>query len=414
MIARLERAYLRLVRRPDLDPRLRTSLTFVAALVRETLAARLESRAAMLAYWTLVAMVPVLVVLAAAMTPVGGTSAVRDLLYNSFLAGPVRSVGDQLDTWLTQVDFGSLGAAGLVALVFTASRIYMSVEDAYNALWKVSVSRSWLMRVGTFYALLTLTPLLVAYGFHLSGELRVAVNLSFGARLLPVLLTACGFAVAIKALPNASVRVVPAVVGGLGSAVLFEVAKLAFGTYTDRLGAMEAAAAVYGGLALFPIFLLWLYVLWIIVLFGVLLAYVTQHLPDFLAAEARRHEGLALHRRQAEPFFALKCTLVVARRFVEGAGATDEPTLTRALATEPGMVRDAVDVLVKAGVLAEAEAGLLPALPPQTLRAREVLERYRALVRPVGADEGGIDAAVEAMLGPEADRTLAELAACGG
>ena len=55
-----------------------------------------------------------------------------------------------------------------------------------------------------------------------------------------------------------------------------------------------------------------------------------------------------------------------------------------------------------------------PILPPQDLRAREVLERYRGLVRPVGADEGGLDAAVEALLGPEADRTLAELAACGG
>jgi YihY family inner membrane protein len=410
MMDRVERAYVRFVRRPGLHPRLRFAVTFVGALVREALSARIADRAATLVYWTLVAIVPLLAVLAAAMAPVGGTGAVRDLLYSSLLAGPVRAVGDQLDAWLSQVDFASLGAAGVVALVLTASRIYMSVEEAYNALWRVSVERSWFRRLLTFYALLTLSPLLVAYGFHLSSQLRSAVHLGVAARALPVLLTGVAFTAAVKALPSTEVRFGPAAIGGFVSALVFEVAKSAFSLYTDWFGAVEAAAAVYGGLALFPVFLLWVYVLWFIVLFGVELAYVAQHLGDFMHAEQRIHEGAAQHPRQPEPFFALKCLLVVVRRFLDGAGPTSAGQVMRVLETEPAHVRGAVAALVKAGLIVPSDQGFLPAAPPDSVTARAALVRYRALVRPIGADEGAIDAAVEALLSDRADRSLAELA----
>jgi membrane protein len=340
---------------------------------------------------------------------VGGTGAIRDLVYNSLLAGPVRSVGDQLDAWLAQVDFARLGAAGVVALVFTASRIYMSVEEAFNALWKVPVSRSFVVRLVTFYALLTLSPLLVAYGFHLSSQLRGALELGIAARALPVLLTGLAFMAAIKLLPNTTVRPFPALVGGFTSALVFEAAKSAFAMYTDRLGAMEAAAAVYGGLALFPIFLLWLYVLWMIVLLGVELAYVTQHLPDFMRAERRVHEGHAGQSRMPEPFFALKCLLVVVEGFLSGRGASSEQLVMRVLETEPAQVRAALQSLVRAGLLVATSDGLLPSMPPDAITAREALSRYRSLVRPLGADSGPLASAVEDLLGPSADRTLEQM-----
>jgi YihY family inner membrane protein len=413
MMDRFERAYVRFVRRPGLHPRVRDAVTFTGALVREALSARIADRAATLVYWTLVAIVPLLAVLAAAMAPVGGTGAVRDLLYSGLLAGPVRAVGDQLDSWLAQVDFASLGAAGVVALVFTASRIYMSVEEAYNALWRVQVERSWLRRLLTFYALLTLSPLLVAYGFHLSAQLRSAVHLGVAARALPVLLTGVAFTAAVKALPSTEVRLGPAALGGFVSAFVFELAKSAFSFYTDWFGAVEAAAAVYGGLALFPVFLLWVYVLWFIVLLGVELAYVAQHIRDFMHAEQRIHEGAAQHPRHPEPFFALKCLLVVVRRFLDGAGPTSAGDVMRTLETEPAQVRAAVSALAKAGLLVAAERGFLPAAPPDTVTARAALDRYRALVRPIGADEGAIDSVVEALLSDRAEQSLAALAAGG-
>jgi membrane protein len=385
MIERVEAVYLSLVRRPATPAPLRTALTGVAILLREMLRDQLHVRAATLSYWSLVGLVPALVLVAAAMTPFGGQDAVRELLYRTLLAGPVRAVGTQLDTWLAAVDFASLGVAGLVGVAITASRIYFSVEEAYNRLWNVTERRSIAMRVVIFYAALTLVPVLIAYGFHLTGQLRTGVDISLLYRAAPALLTGFAFAGAIKALPDTDVRWVPALVGGGCSAVLFEIAKSGFGAYTDLLGTTDAASAVYGSLALFPIFLLWLYVLWWIVLFGVELAYVTQRFPDLQAAELRRHAHEGLAGRHADVFFALRCLSGVVEAYASGNGAVAERDVSRSLGADPVHVRFALETLESIGLLAECPTGYLPARPPEQVSVEEAVRLYRARTRPASA-----------------------------
>lgn len=408
MIRSLERWYLARVRDDATSPRLRAALTFVGAFVREAVNDQLLVRAATLAYWSLVGIVPVLVVIAAALQPFGGTESVRDLLYSSLLAGPVRAVGTQLDTWLAEVDFAKLGVAGLVGTLVTASRVYTAAEEAYNRLWRCDVRRGWITRMVMFYAILTVVPVLVAYGFHLSSSLRPVVGLGLLRRVLPALSTAVAFTLALRTLPDTRVRWVPAALGGGFSALLFEIAKAGFGAYTELLGAQDAAAAVYGSLALFPVFLLWLFVLWVTVLLGVELAYVVQNLPELVLAEQRLHEGG--RARQADAFFAIQCAVVVTRRWLEGGGASDALAVTRALGTEPAQVQTALLGLAAAGILVETEGGMVPAGPPEVWTARDVVTRYRALSRPAGAEDGAEGGLPDRLLGTDADLSLAALA----
>jgi len=185
-----------------------------------------------------------------------------------------------------------------------------------------------------------------------------------------------------------------------------------FNAYVELLGAVDTAAAVWGGLWLFPVFLFWLYVLWLIVLFGVELAYVIQRREDLLEAERRRLEGEAFSRRHPDALFALQCLLVVARRFASGGGPVDEPTVTHALASDPLHVRNALETLEDAGILAESPSGYLPARPLDQVSVREVIRQYRAHTRPAtgprapGADV--VDAIVGAP-GERLDETLAGL-----
>lgn len=415
MSDRLDQLYRHVVRRPTTPPLMRRALMTGALLAREVVRDHVHVRAATLAYWSLVAIVPALLLAAAVLQPLGPEAGapIRELLFNALLAGAVRNVGTTVDGWLSQVDVASLGIIGIIAVVFTASRIYFSVEEAYNALWNVRSKRSLIRRLALFYAVLTLGPLFIALGFALTGSIQEAVGIASLRLALPLLLTTTVFVGAIRALPDTDVRWGPALVGGVLSAMLFEIAKVGFNAYVNVLGAGDAASAIYGSLGLFPVFLLWLYLLWTIVLFGVEVAYVVQRRDVLFEAEARLLEGDGQERRHPDALFALQCLLVVARRYAAGDGPTTEPAVTLSLHSEPTHVRKALETLEDAGVLAESLTGYLPAQPLERVTLRDVIVRYRALTRPsVAEDAVGSALVAELLSGPATllDTTLLQMA----
>jgi YihY family inner membrane protein len=415
---RAEAWYQDYVLRQSTPPFVRKTLKFCALLWRELERDQVLARAATLSYWSLVAIVPVLVLAAVIIAPMGSDNAgpIRAFLYRALLAGAVEKVGATLDTWLAGVDFARLGLVGVAVVMFTASRIYFNVEEAYNRLWNVRLRRGFVTRMMIFYATITFFPILVAGGFSLTSHLRGMVDVSWFVHLGPTLLTTIAFVGAIKALPDTDVHWRPALIGGLGSAILFEGAKLAFNAYTTLLGGNSATAVIYGSLALFPIFLVWLNLLWLIVLFGVKLAYVVQRLDDLMQAEERRILGHQQGRHHADALFALQCLMVIVRNYVAGRGPTDEPGVTQALGSEPIHIINALETLEAANILAASPRGWLPAVPPDRITVRDVIQRYRGLTRPtiaegalgtplvdriVGAPGGPLDVTLASLVTPE-------------
>lgn len=416
MSEQIDALYQRLLTLPATPKPVRGALKLLAVVARELTRDQVHVRAATLAYWSLVAIVPALVLAAAVTQPLGAEAGrpIRELLFSALLAGAVADVGPTLDGWLAQVDVARLGVVGLIGVAFTASRIYFSVEEAYNLLWNVRLRRGLVMRLVIFYAGITLGPILLAFGFAITGRIQDAVGINALRLALPVLLTTTAFVGAIRTLPDADVRWGPAALGGLASAILFEVAKVGFNAYVNVLGAGDAAATIYGSLGLFPVFLLWLYVLWLIVLFGVELAYVAQRHDELIVAEEQRLLGEGHTRRHADALFAIQCLLVVAQRYAIGGGPTEERVVTRTLQSEPNFVRNALEALEDAGLLAESPAGFLPAVPLDQVRVRDVLRRYRTLTRPSIADDAMGNALIDDILaapGTLMDATIAQMVA---
>ena len=381
-------------------------------VVHESVRDQLVVRAAMLSYWTLVTLVPVLVLVFALLGLVGADTVgrVEDLLVEALpdSVGQRVQLRNALDQVLSGVSLGALGAVGIIFVLFTASRIFFSVEESYNALWNARPRRSWAIRMVLFYTTLTLAPLLIAAGFRLTGAyVGSAAWMGF---VLPVVLTAAAFVGAIRALPDTEVEWVPALVGGLTSAIAFEIAKAVFGLFLDLFSGDSVVAKLYGSVAFLPVFLTWLYTLWLIVLFGVELAYSVQRREDLIAAEEHRLGGENLARRQADAFFAVQCLFVVARRYAAGEGPTPEVQVTRDLESDPGFVRIALELLEDVGVLAEAPDGYLPAIPLARLTVREVVARYRDRIRPATAVGAPGSDLIDGFLASDPDRLDTPLA----
>ena len=82
------------------------------------------------------------------------------------------------------------------------------------------------------------------------------------------------FAFVYKIFPNKRVSWVASLVSGAVAAGAVDLAKWGYAIYTTKALFYNE---VYGGLAVFPLFLIWIYVNWNIFLGGALLTYMIQH-----------------------------------------------------------------------------------------------------------------------------------------
>lgn len=358
-------------------------LKFLSILIREVQREQLHVRAATLAFWSLVSIVPALMLVAVAMRPFGvEAELVRRIAFGALLAGAVSGVGETLDAFVADIDLTGFGLTGTIGVVMTGSQVWMRMEDAYNAIWKVRPRRGRAARLMLFYTTFTVGPILVALGFHITDTLASAVDFSWKSYSAPVLLTAFAFTLGIKLLPEAPVRWQPALVGGLSSALLFEIAKVGFTSYVQNLGMGRTAEMLYGSVALFPVFLLWLFALWFIVLLGVAIAWTLQRAPELMVMENRRLAGDLPGILHPDAFFGLHCLHLVIARFTAGQGALPAAETAHRLALPEATVRQALEVLVECGWLAESEAGFLPTRPAEAIPVGEVVRSFRARTVP--------------------------------
>jgi membrane protein len=102
--------------------------------------------------------------------------------------------------------------------------------------------------------------------------------------LVPYLLMVLAFSTLVWFVPNTKVNFKSALVGGLISAILFEVERRSFATYVQF---SLQTNTVYGALGMLPLFLLSLFFVSFFILIGAQVAYVMQNFRPLLRAKRR-------------------------------------------------------------------------------------------------------------------------------
>jgi uncharacterized BrkB/YihY/UPF0761 family membrane protein len=106
--------------------------------------------------------------------------------------------------------------------------------------------------------------------------------------------------VVFAAVPNLRVRVGPAALGAVVAALLWELSKTLLGAYIAS-SMKSGYAALYGAVAIVPLFMLWVYITWLIVLLGFQITSTLQQYQTVLR-EGFRHGmlvALGLSRDEA-------------------------------------------------------------------------------------------------------------------
>lgn len=245
---------------------------------------RCFEEAASLGYTSLLAMVPLFAVIFGiiAAFPVFShwSEQLKSFIFTNFIPASGEQIQDYLNNFLAST--GGLALPGTVFLIITALLLMLRIEQAFNRIWRVDLSRGVVNRIVMYWAVLTLGPLLIGTALAISvqnvfdplGLGSVAVGLGQKGGIF--FLYWAMFTLMFVLVPNRKVLFRHALAGALLSTILFELAKAGFVTYISHAN----YTVIYGALATIPIFLFWLYLVWTVILFGASLAASLTTFPD--------------------------------------------------------------------------------------------------------------------------------------
>lgn len=234
-----------------------------------------------LTFTTLLALVPLLTVALAVLAafPLFAefSAALKAFIWNNLMpqaAGKVVSVYVQQFT----EHAARLTAVGGGFLVVTALMLMLTIDRAFNAIWRVTRPRPLINRLLIYWAVLTVGPLLIGASLSLTSWV-ISISHSFTREtpelnvlllnLAPVALTALAFTLLFLIVPFRYVPIWHALAGAVVSAAAFEFMKRGFAFYVTHLASYKL---VYGTFASIPIFLLWIYLSWLVLLLGAVVA----------------------------------------------------------------------------------------------------------------------------------------------
>ena len=240
---------------------------------------RASSRGAAIAFYTVTSIAPIILLVIAIAGLVFGEAAARGAIISQFsgLLGP-RSAGI-----LQNAIAGASGKSGgiaasvisVVTLLLSASGVFVELEDAVNALWGANQGAGI---KGMAKARLISLGLVVGLGFLLIVSLIIQAGLRAFTSMFPfaaaiglavsfvvsLAITALMFAGILKFLPAKSVPWRSAWVGGLATALLFEIGQILLGIYLGSSSTFSSLGAAGALIAL----LFWVYYSAQIFLFG--------------------------------------------------------------------------------------------------------------------------------------------------
>lgn len=365
-----------------------TVARYAFVVARDLFEGQLSMRAMGLVYTTLLSIVPLLALAFSVLKALGVHNSLEPVLLEFLrpLGARAFEITDSIISFVEKIQVGVLGSLGVALLFYSAISLIQKVEEAFNFIWRVERPRPLSQRLGEYFAVLTVGPVLVFSALGITASvmssdvmLRIVEIEPFGilvymaTKLLPYVLIVAAFTFLYSFVPNTRVRIGAAAAGGLLAGVLWQSGSLAFASF---VAAATNYNAIYSGFAIVIFLLIWLYLGWLILMVGCLLAFYVQH-PEHLKPHRAPTQ---MSGRQTE-YLALMIMALAGRRFINGEPGYTEEELSLALNAEPDHIGRVSDILIFHGLLAESGSDrtrLVPAIDLDSLKLSRIWRLARA------------------------------------
>ncbi|HEY5929816.1 MAG TPA: YihY family inner membrane protein [Burkholderiales bacterium] len=310
---------LRLQSLKDLGSQFRLLGHFIVLVYRRFKEERCFQLCGSLTFTSMLALVPLVTIMLTVMTAFPVFDNLIEVLKN-FVASNFMPQASSRSVTVYMQQFAEnaakLTAVGIVLLGATSIMLMLTIDRAFNTIWRVKRPRPLIQRVLIYWSVLTIGPILVGSSLSMSSWL-VTQSMGLGRqyselmvaafKLLPLFFTSLAFGFLYRTVPNRQVTVLDAVVGGLIAALAFEAMKSVFGQFLIHFSNYKV---VYGTFASLPIFLMWVYLSWVVVIFA---AVITAVLPYW------RSGGVLLKHEPGSQFVeAVEILKLLYRAYLDG------------------------------------------------------------------------------------------------
>jgi membrane protein len=198
---------------------------------------------------------------------------IQDFVFQNFVPASGEVIREHLQQFSDKAS--RLTGAGSIFLVLVAILMMANIDFAFNTIWHVRRRRNPIANFTVYWAIISLGPIFIGVSVLFTSSLSAvpmfataAASLREGGsqatNITPILASSVAFTLLYLVVPNRSVSILHAMIGGTIAGFLFEFSKRSFALYV----ATVPYQAIYGALAAIPVFLIWIYLSWLVTLLG--------------------------------------------------------------------------------------------------------------------------------------------------
>ena len=363
------------------------SLQIMYAVIRDLRDGQLSLRAMSLVYTTVIAIVPFLALSFSVLKGFGLHNEVEPALLEGLVSlGDKRfDIVSNVMGFIDNIKVGVLGAVGFALLIYSVISMMHKIEKSFNYTWQIKRDRNMSQRFRDYLSVIFVAPLMI----FLSAAITTSANtgvvvtyieslpagsdfVSFISMLIPYLMMSWGFAFIYMFLPNTSVKLLPAFIGGLVTAIIWKLMGWGISTFVAN---SASSIAIYSAFASVIILMVWMYMGWLVLLIGASVSFYYQN-PQYILI---RRDNVYLNGEDSESL-ALSLLYLIGSHYQKNLPAWEADTAAKQLGVAPHLVDDMLDFLEALNYIVrtgESSTKIYPAQPVDKIVVGQVLRQLR-------------------------------------
>ncbi len=319
----------------------------------------------------------------------------------------LRRAIDRILEFVEGTNLSSLGAVGLLILVYTVLKLLSTIEQSFNEIWGVIRSRTLARKFSDYLSIIVLVPLFLGAAASasaaaqsnsmvafLSESMGLGSLIDFYLKISSLVAMWIGFTLVYLFMPNTRTPLLSCLIGGIVGGTLWHVAQI---LHVRLQMGMANYNALYSSFAAFPIFMIWIYISWVTVLLGAEVAFAHHNEPAYRQIALARD-----HDQSFKEVLSLRILARVAAAFLRGSEPPSVWQLAKTLEVSEHTLREVVQALRAQRIVAttesEGDARLFPARDLDSIRVKDIFDALKGSDRrPEFPAGGAVDRALDVL-----------------